>query len=244
MIDGRKNNFPELSEKTISLLCDRHLGIGADGLILLNESAKYDFKMDFYNSDGKPGSMCGNGGRCIAAFANDSAWVTSNCVFEASDGIHQAEILSKSEVKIKLNDVSSIENHSLGTFLNTGSPHLIYFVNDVKQIDVYNRGREIRYSAEYPEGTNVNFVAIKSGEIHVRTYERGVENETLSCGTGVTASSIAAYLKNKNLGHSIGVKTTGGILKVEFEPDKSDKVFTDIFLSGPVKKVFDGEVEV
>ncbi len=244
LVDSRKNGRFDHSVEMISFLCDRHLGIGADGLIILEESAKYDFFMDFYNSDGKPGSMCGNGGRCITSFAQASGWIDKGCIFKASDGLHTALMLPDNEVKLGLNDVKEIKSLDLGIFLNTGSPHLIRFVSDLDNLDILTEGRKLRYDRYFTGGTNVNFVEIMESHIKVRTYERGVEAETLSCGTGVTASAIAASIESDRISDRVVVKTRGGDLKVEFIYDSAKNRFSNIFLTGPVRKVFSGKIEI
>lgn len=244
MVDIRNNEDLNLSAETISNLCDRHFGIGADGLIILNESEDYDFRMDYYNSDGLPGSMCGNGGRCTMAFAMLNGWASEKCTFEASDGAHQAFALSDGRIKLELKPVIHVSEVSSGYYLNTGSPHLVIFIEDIDTMDVYTIGRKHRYDNAYPSGTNVNFVEFQEDGIKVRTYERGVEAETLSCGTGVTASALAAFQKRITLGNSVKVQTLGGMLQVDFKHVMDENKFTDIFLTGPVERVFDGNVEI
>lgn len=240
MVDSRKNVMPDRSVNTIAVMCDRHFGIGADGLIYLEPSDAYDFRMRYYNSDGHPGTMCGNGGRCIAAFAKKSGWINSSCTFEAADGIHRAEILEDNRVKLGLNDVRGIENTAEGYLLDTGSPHLVIFVDDTDILDVFMLGRQYRQDPKYSNGVNVNFVDFNNPGIKVRTYERGVENETLSCGTGVTAAAIAASLHKDQLRSPVLVKTRGGDLEVEFTHHSKEGRFSGISLTGPVTEVFEG----
>ena len=237
----------ELSVKQISRICDRHFGIGADGLMLLRSSADFDFEMNFYNSDGLPAEMCGNGGRCMAAIAFNEGIASEEMIFKASDGIHKAVINREIkpnqifDVSLMMIDVETVEVYPDGYFLNTGVPHFVKFVDDIVSFDVLGEGRKIRESIRFsPAGTNVNFVSMHNGRLVVRTYERGVENETLSCGTGVTASSIAAFLKTGV--QSLPIHTHGGDFKVNFEP-KGDS-FTNIWLRGPAGKVFEGEMVV
>ncbi|MEX0985907.1 MAG: diaminopimelate epimerase [Bacteroidales bacterium] len=244
MVDSRKNVMKNRSSRVISNICDRHFGIGADGLIILDESDTVDFSMIYYNADGHPGSMCGNGGRCITAFANRSGWIKEHCSFEAADGIHKASILPDGNIKLEMRDVTGFSKIKEGYFLDTGSPHLVLFVEDVENLDVFNLGREKRYSKEFKEGTNVNFVQLDDHEIYVRTYERGVENETLSCGTGVVASAIAASLQTARYGREINVKTKGGKLHVIFEPGTVAHGFRNIYLTGPATNVFDGTINL
>lgn len=246
IIDDRKNIF-DTSKKIIEKLCDRRYGIGADGLMLIRESKKSDFEMLYFNSDGLLGTMCGNGGRCIAAFAFKNGISKRNMIFNAVDGLHEAvinkEIIPGKSffVSLRMTDVKNIKERNSYYFLDTGSPHHVVFVENVNDIDVYEQGKKIRYSEMYkPGGTNVNFVEITGDTIFVRTYERGVENETLSCGTGVTASAIATYLKTGNKPELI--KTKGGDFEVDFKVD--NYTFTDILLKGPAEMVFKGEIEI
>lgn len=234
-----------LSRNQIRRLCDRHFGIGADGLMILRHSEAYDFEMHYYNNDGKMAAMCGNGGRCIASFAYMKGFAKEKMIFLASDGVHEAvinEVLKKDKkftVSLKMVDVEKVEKHSDDYFLNTGVPHYVTFVEHVEDIDVVTRGREIRNDALFaPEGTNVNFVEIQDSRLFVRTYERGVEDETLSCGTGVTASVVAANYKTGRYDYK--VQTKGGDFLVSFE--KEGDGFKNIWLSGPAEKVFEGEI--
>lgn len=242
MIDNRGGNFDALDEAQISLLCDRHFGIGADGLILLQEKEGFDFWMNYYNADGKPSSMCGNGSRCTVAFALAKGIIKKSYHFVTADGPHDGEVLEDGTIKIKMSDVSSIEKIGEEKITNTGSPHYIKMVNDVDAINVLQEGRALRYNDEFAEeGININFVEkIGDRELKVRTYERGVEDETLSCGTGVTACSLAnAYQEGNN---NISILTPGGSLNVQF--DKAENSFSNIWLMGPVKKVFVGTITI
>jgi diaminopimelate epimerase len=242
LIDNRQNEV-RLTKEQINFLCHRRFGIGADGLMLLKSHKNYDFEMDYYNSDGARGTMCGNGGRCITAFAKHLGIIGDSTEFIASDGPHQASIDENELVKLKMIDVERIEENEGYSFLDTGSPHYVEFVDDVTKIDVYAKGKEIRYSEKYKaEGTNVNFVSAEEQGIAVRTYERGVEDETYSCGTGSVASAIAFYKRNKLSDFVIPIKTLGGNLEVTFK-EKNNK-FTDVFLKGPAKMVFKGEIIV
>jgi len=244
MVDSRKNVMPDQSPQLVSRLCDRHFGIGADGLIILESSEKFDFRMKYFNSDGYPGSMCGNGGRCITYFARKSGWITSDCTFEAADGAHRSSVLSDGRVKLELRDVKGIEKIKEGYLLNTGSPHLVIFTDAVEQLDVPGLGRQYRNDPRFEDGTNVNFVERTAGGITVRTFERGVEDETLSCGTGVTAAAIASSLDNVKHGSSVQVTTRGGNLEVSFSYDRGNQLVNGIYLTGPVTEVFNGEVDI
>lgn len=244
LFDDREHSFNEKDEALISRLCDRRFGIGADGLMLLRNEPGYDFRMVYFNSDGRPSSMCGNGGRCLSRFAVDISATAKNEVhFLAVDGPHEA-IIGPSTVKLKMNDVNEIENGNGFFFLNTGSPHYVTFSDNVPQTDVFEEGRSIRYNERFrKEGTNVNFVGAEKGGIFVRTYERGVEDETLSCGTGVTASAIAAAVKGiATSAEKCNVHTPGGKLTVHFH--REGNRFTDIWLEGPATFVFKGEIEI
>jgi diaminopimelate epimerase len=241
MVDNRNLSF-NLSQAQIEMLCNRRFGIGADGLILLQNADGFDFRMVYYNADGSEGSMCGNGGRCIVRFAHDLGIVSESTKFIATDGEHVASICDE-DIFLKMINVSEIEQHSSYDFTNTGSPHYITYVHDLENTDVYEKGRKIRYSDEWAAkgGTNVNFVQLNDAHtIAVRTYERGVEDETYSCGTGVTACALSAHLK-QGLESPIQIKTLGGPLQVSFQKDTNNS-FTDIYLIGPAKKVFEGEI--
>jgi diaminopimelate epimerase len=228
----------KFTKEDIRLLCHRRFGVGADGLMLLKKSEEYDFEMDFYNSDGNKGSMCGNGGRCIVAFAKDSEIIKDKTVFLAPDGVHKAMYYSHNKIKLQLKDVSKIEEHSLGLFLDTGSPHLVIY-NEDNNIDVYSEGHKIRYSDFYKKnGVNVNFVVYNNSIKEIYTYERGVENQTYSCGTGTVASAISLN-KTKGIKSPVKLKTLGGDLIVYFENTKKD-FYNNIWLEGPVVKVFEG----
>lgn len=243
LFDDRSGTFDTNNVKLIAHLCDRHFGIGADGLMLLRNKQGYDFEMVYFNADGHPSSMCGNGGRCISRFAHNIGAVTRPEVrFLAVDGPHSA-LLGNDTIKLKMNDVESVESGDGFYFLNTGSPHYVKFLTGVAELDVYSEGKTIRYSERFKkEGTNVNFAEAEKGGIFVRTYERGVEDETLSCGTGVTAAALAAALEGVATedGKCL-VRTRGGNLAVHFRRE-GDR-FTDIWLEGPVSFVFKGEVD-
>jgi diaminopimelate epimerase len=245
LIDNRRKIFPSVSSEFIAHLCHRKFGIGADGLILLEEEPGFDFKMVYFNSDGLESSMCGNGGRCLAAFAHHLNISSQEGEFIAVDGPHPFKIIESTEqaanVALKMKDVNEIMQEEKDYILNTGSPHFIRFVDEVENINVFEEGRKIRYSERFAEkGINVNFVSISDGIIRMRTYERGVENETLSCGTGVTAAALVSAYSAKILsGGALPVKTPGGELSVEFS--RENEGFTEVWLTGPVKLVFRGE---
>ncbi len=247
IIDNRTGFFNN-NKKAIRFLCDRRVGIGADGLILLSEEEGFDFRMTYFNADGKEGSMCGNGGRCITAFAYSLGLTGKQVRFMAYDGEHTARVLEENGnvylIEIKMNDVSNIDVNQEFILLDTGSPHYVRFVDDIESIDVNNEGSKIRYSPKFKKnGTNVNFVKRSKNNLFVRTYERGVENETLSCGTGIIASALAAsILGDKGINQHL-VRTRGGDLKVQFE--RNDNLsFSDIKLTGPATFVYKGEISI
>ncbi len=243
LIDNRDPNITKLKTEQIKYLCDRNFGIGADGLMLLKNHEKYDFEMDYFNSDGSRGEMCGNGARCIIAFAKKLGIIKTCTNFIAGDGTHEAIIDNTGEIKLKMVDVHKIENKSGNYFVNTGVPHHVIFDNDIAVLNVNKIGREIRYSEEYKiKGTNVNFVQPINNGIKIRTYERGVENETLACGTGAVASAISYYIKYKPDSQSINVKVLGGKLKVSFV--ENNNKFTKVYLTGPAKFVFEGQIDI
>ncbi len=241
MIDDRNLQFP-INQQLIENLCDRHFGIGADGLILLQNVVDYDFKMVYFNADGREGSMCGNGGRCVVRFAEFLGLFKEKTTFIAIDGVHEATTTDEA-VALKMGDVGEIQTNNDYDFMNTGSPHYVAFVEDIELVDVKPKGQEIRYSKAFvPSGTNVNFVQkLDQNTVYVRTYERGVEDETYSCGTGVTAAALSTHLKY-GLSSPINIITKGGKLRVSFERNNTKNTFHDIYLIGPAVQVFEGEI--
>jgi len=243
ILDNRSWSYTSLTKERISRLCDRRFGIGADGLILLNPHPGFDFEMKYYNADGGESTMCGNGGRCLVKFAFDLGMRKDEYSFLAIDGPHLAEIDDQGIVSVKMKNVTGIEEHHGDFVVDTGSPHYIKMVSEVMDLDVYHKGMDIRYSGEYAkDGINVNFVEQKrSDEIIVRTYERGVEDETLSCGTGVTASALACY--HNEVGYNyVKVITRGGMLTVRFDRNDNGS-YENVWLCGPAMKVFEGTIE-
>ena len=240
ILDNRSKEI-KLSTQQINKLCNRHFGIGADGLMLLEHEQGYDFKMVYYNSDGNESSMCGNGGRCISAFAKQLGVIKESALFMAIDGEHICE-LKNNEWTLKMQDVTSIKQIDKDTFfLNTGSPHVVKWVENLQHYPVFEEGRKIRNSSPYKEngGTNVNFVEYDD-YFYVRTYERGVENETLACGTGVTAVALVeALVHHTSHTNYCDVVTLGGSLTVTYHK-QDDASFTDIWLKGPATFVFEG----
>lgn len=247
LVDNRKSSFPKNDVELISKLCKRHFGIGSDGLILIEKSTTSDFYMEFFNPDGSQ-SFCGNGSRCAVLFAYHLGIVKKTCVFESKNGTNSAEIVAQDEVKLKMFDVpfSTIKKNDSDWILETGSPHYAIFKDEINSINIIQEARKIRYNEEYTtKGINVNYIAInplESDSIYVRTYERGVEDETLACGTGVTACALAYNLNVNQSAKSVKVNALGGQLLVSFEKDNHS--FHSIFLQGPAKFVFKGEVDV
>lgn len=244
MIDNRLATFPKNNTQLIEHLCDRRFGIGADGLILLENDTETDFRMVYYNSDGNQSSMCGNGGRCLVAFAKKLNVIENNTTFIATDGLHHATISADGLVSLQMIDVDAIQTTPEFSFLNTGSPHHVQLVEDLEHYNVKENGAAIRYSELYgKQGSNINFVKkIDDTTFSVRTYERGVEDETLACGTGVTAVAIAMNATGKTNATSIHLNVEGGKLSVSF--DKKDGHYTNIFLIGPAEFVFKGTIEI
>jgi diaminopimelate epimerase len=262
---GAGNDFVMLDQRThrwitrddtdlIARLCDRRYGIGSDGLILLQSVEGHDFEMIYFNSDGRESTLCGNGGRCIAVFARDIGVAGEKCRFLAIDGPHEAEITagdikSPSEVSLRMGDVRHVEQDGNTYILNTGSPHLVRFDSSVDTADMVAEGRAVRYSQRYrADGINVNLVSMVKDSpdcLKIRTYERGVEDETLACGTGVTAAAIASH-QHRSLPpgtYHIPVRALGGNLSVRFTAH-TDGSFTDIWLCGPAAYVFEGDIQV
>ncbi len=245
LIDSRTTDYKNLDFNAVASLCDRRFGIGADGLMLLLPSSDYDFEMAYYNADGNLGSMCGNGGRCIVAFAKHLGIFENETNFLAVDGPHYAKISVEGNwVELQMIDVETINDDAHAFVLNTGSPHYVKEVAELETLDVYSAGYAIRNNETYKaNGINVNFVEPKTDHLFVRTFERGVEDETYACGTGVTAVAMA-MAKNQNLTGYIEtpVKVLGGNLKVNFNYDGHK--FTEVFLCGPAEKVFEGDINL
>ena len=244
LIDNRENNLPQIAQKQIKNLCDRKFGIGADGFIILNNKTGYDFEMVYYNADGSESTMCGNGGRCMVQFAHDLGIIKSTYLFLAIDGAHAAAIDTENNIRLKMKDVLEVQEHNNYSILNTGSPHYVKFDNNIRHLDIAKEGAEIRYSKAFENtGVNVNFVEDTGPySIYVRTYERGVEAETLSCGTGVTAAALVSAHNERGF-NQVQVQTNGGDLSVEFNKI-NDNHFEEIYLCGPAKFVFKGVVDI
>ena len=244
MIDNRSGFFPKENTQLIAHLCDRRFGIGGDGLILLENDSDTDFRMVYYNSDGNQSSMCGNGGRCLVAFAKDLNVIENETTFIATDGLHHASFEDNGLVSLQMIDVPTIDIKKDYSFLNTGSPHHVQMVEDLEHFNVKENGSAIRYSELYgAAGSNINFVKkIDDTTFRLRTYERGVEDETLACGTGATAVAIAMNATGQTNATSINVNVEGGKLVVSF--DKTPNGFTNVFLKGPAEFVFKGTIEI
>lgn len=241
IIDNRDELINPSDDKLIRWMCDRRFGIGADGVILISETKDFSYKMTYFNADGFEGTMCGNGGRCTAAFAISMGIASSDHTFSAIDAPHRA-IAENGLIKLRMNDVAGTDIIAGNYFINTGSPHYIVFAKDVAKLDVYGEGKKLRWAPEFaPGGTNINFAEVTDEGLFVRTFERGVEDETLSCGTGVTASAIAAVLSGHFDSTPVYVHTRGGDLNVSFR--KEGKRLTDIWLTGPATHVFTGEID-
>ena len=237
MIDNRNGFFPKHSIDLVNKLCDRHFGIGADGLILLENDTETDFKMMYFNADGKEGTMCGNGGRCIVAFAKKLEVISDKTTFNAVDGLHHATI-EKNLVSLQMIDVNKVDIHDSFVFANTGSPHHVQLVENIENYDVILNGKKLRN--EYGDkGSNINFVQkITENTFKVRTYERGVEDETLACGTGVTAVAVAMHKTNQTKSNQIKLPVLGGELEVSFSIENEQ--YKNVFLKGPATFVFKG----
>lgn len=246
IIDARNIEEEEITftEKTVNKLCDRNFGIGADGLILLLESEKFNFRMKYFNSDGKEGSMCGNGGRCIVAFAKAHKIIGNETDFEGIDGMHTARILDDENISLKMTNVNTIKEFEDGLLLETGSPHFVIPVDSVDDVDVFKTGKKIRHEQRFgKKGVNVNFVEYRKQDLKIRTFERGVENETLACGTGAVAAAISAYFNGNTDKSSCLLHARGGNLKVDFTA--ADKItFHNVWLTGPAEFVFEGKISI
>ena len=244
ILENRDNTYDNLTTEQVKHICNRRFGVGADGLMLLSKHDKLDFEMIYFNADGNKSSMCGNGGRCLVQFAKNQGMYKVTYHFMAIDGPHEAEIDMRDIIRLKMQDVNKVDYHSGYALLNTGSPHFVKFSNNVEDIDVVETGREIRYSKAFEkEGINVNFVETTDEDsIYVRTYERGVEDETLSCGTGVTAAALMTA--HNAIGFNrVEVKTPGGNLSVEYNKIDEEH-FENIWLCGPAELVYKGTIEI
>lgn len=245
LLDNRNNWFKDTDKQTVSKLCNRRFGIGADGMMLLQDHNNYDFEMRYFNADGNPGSMCGNGGRCIVAFAKHLGIIDTETTFLAVDGPHYAKISEEGNwIDLQMIDIDNIDKDGAAYVLNTGSPHYVTEVKDLETLDVFTNGYNIRNNDTYKsEGINVNFVEDLGDHLFVRTFERGVEDETYACGTGVTAVALSMAKHKNNIGHiDTPVKVLGGELNIQFDYDGES--FRNVFLCGPAEKVFEGDLNL
>ncbi len=245
MVDCRQVDEHLFDNIKVGFLCNRHLGIGADGLILLLDDPSAEFRMKYFNSDGREGTMCGNGGRCIVAFARDLGIIHQKTVFSGIDGLHHSEIMDSGLINLKMIDVDGVKEMEDGYLVETGSRHFVTFRKSISDIDVFSEGREIRQQARFAdEGTNVNFVETVSENVFkIRTFERGVENETLACGTGAVASAISSHYRQKTDKNSYTIHALGGTLSVNFTVQNNEN-YSNIWLKGPAKFVFKGQINI
>ena len=243
IIDNRSESFPSENLELVARLCDRRLGIGADGLILLEDDKVTDFKMVYYNSDGNLSSMCGNGGRCVVHFAKYIGVIGSEASFTAVDGVHHGSI-NDNLVDLSMSDVKEVELRDEYSYMDTGSPHYLVWRESIEDLDINSEARAIRYNDRFKdEGTNVNFLLWSGGAVHMRTYERGVEGETLSCGTGMVAAALYASLSDKLSDDMCAIHTKGGQTEVKFKRNE-DGSFGNIHLIGPATFVYNGTIDV
>jgi len=245
ILDNKLEQYNSLSSTQIAFLCDRHKGIGADGLICINNNQNADFEMQYFNSDGNESTLCGNGGRCAVAFAFEKKIIGKTTVFSAVDGLHRASYVNAKEVHLEMKNVSDFKEFAGAVITDTGSPHYVSEVEDVHAIEVRKEGAAVRYSDPFmPNGINVNFVT-KENPTHfqIRTYERGVENETLACGTGAVAVALAMHFKGETAGaKEVHIQALGGDLKVSFDEDQG--IYSNIFLIGPAMHIFSGRIKL
>lgn len=242
LFDNRSLSFPKNDTKLIARLCDRKFGIGADGLMLLEDDDSSDFRMIYFNANGREGSMCGNGGRCIVDFAHYLGIIEEKTTFMAVDGLHTAH-WQEGSVELHMQDVAEIREKPQYVYMDTGSPHHVQLIENIDAFDVHEEGKKLRYGLYGESGSNINFVEQLGDTIFaVRTYERGVEAETLSCGTGVTAVALGMHHLGKTNGDTVSLKTRGGLLEVGFRT--TDNGYSDITLKGPVSQVFKGIIEI
>ncbi len=245
LVDNRKGDITITTEQ-VQKMCERHFGIGADGLILVETDPEVDFSMIYYNSDGNVSSMCGNGGRCVVKFARLMGIISENStLFRAADGIHTAKILKDGNIALQMNVSNDHELYGQAYILNTGSPHYVRFRFGIDRLNMIKEGRNVRNSPKFKrEGINVNIVEEMPDRLQIRTYERGVENETLSCGTGVVAAAVSWYFKERKKNNEIvHVETKGGNVAVELHGNEHGKIET-AWLIGPAREVFIGEVDI
>ena len=245
IIDNRDKKYSVLKTGQLKALCNRYTGIGSDGVILIQDTKDADFEMHYFNSDGNSGSLCGNGGRCSVAFAKRHQMINNKTKFKVNDGFHHAHLLSANEIRLQMQDVSSIDHYGESFFVDTGSPHYVKIVNNISSINVKKEGADIRYSDFFmPNGVNVNFLEKKNNSYFlIRTYERGVEDETLACGTGAVAGALIMFHSGETEGETqIELEAIGGNLKVSF--DNSNEGYQNIYLEGPATFVYSGSINI
>lgn len=251
MLDNRTGWFDWENKAMIAHLCDRKFGVGADGIILLQNypvepgtGTQHAFEMLYANSDGSRGSMCGNGGRCIVAFAHQLGIIKEGemTTFMGPDGVHEGILTDPGNVKLDMIDVKNIQERNGLTFVNTGTPHHIQYVPNLLQFPIVDEARKLRDRCGEVGGINVNYVEQVDGQWHVRTYERGVEDETLACGTGATATALT-IAQQKGIPSPIDIHMPGGVLTISFDYNPEEG-FTNVWLEGPATFVFEGEMEV
>ena len=243
LLDNREGNYTNLTMEQRKSLCNRNMGIGADGLILILNSTEADFEMRYFNSDGNLSTLCGNGGRCAVAFAHHKKMIGEETRFMAIDGIHRAQLVSSDLVRLEMQEVHNFTSYDTAVVIDTGSPHYVQLVKEAATIDVQKEGAAIRYSEAFaPEGINVNFVEKKTEQHFViRTYERGVENETLACGTGAVAAALVLHFLGETGGATqVELQTPGGVLNVDFELNQ--QTYQNVHLQGPATFVFSGTI--
>ena len=243
IIDDRDSKFPD-DQALIRSICNRHFGVGADGLILVRNSSEADFHMLYFNSDGRLSSMCGNGGRCLAQFVVKSlGFGAEEGSFMAFDGIHRFRIMANAQVKLEMGNVKEVSPAQKDYFLDTGSPHYVAFHKHVEDADLITMAHKVRYSEPYEQaGVNVNLVEIRKDGLFMRTYERGVEDETLSCGTGMVAAALAWAFRDPRITSPVNISAPGGKTKVHFE--KNNSAYENIWLEGPAIESFKGQLEI
>lgn len=244
IFDVRSNSLDYSNKSLWGRICDRKYGVGADGVLFFASSEKHDFKMIYLNADGGEVDMCGNGARAMVHIASKLLG-KSPVSFETKKGVYEGEVLSDGRVSVSMNELYAVEEVSIedlfsaaknSYFANTGVPHCVYEVEDVDKIDVVEIARPIRYDERFCEGTNINFYDVQNGTIRMRTYERGVEGETLACGTGTVAVALS-YRKHHEEKEELEIQTPGGLMKVQFKDEKR-------FLSGGVSNPFSGDLDL
>jgi len=245
VFDNRLKSYNDMLVNQLKKICDRHFGIGADGIILIESHSDADFEMIYYNSDGKLSSLCGNGGRCAVSFALRHNIIKTETIFMTADGLHKAYQIHPNQIRLQMQDVVDLIENDNAIIINTGSPHYVKLIQNCKKVDTNSQGAAIRFSEQFmPDGINVNFIQKDTpNRYHIRTYERGVENETLACGTGAVAAALAMHYMGESNGEcKIELQTLGGLLTVDF--DFINQTYTNIHLQGPADFVYSGIIEI